>query len=240
MKRPLLLLPLFALTLLAFATSVADPYRRNDGERLPTPQDVQAAKMVDIPSPEEVSSFRFWEGSWFLRDPPRFEGVYRHPVSREDGERLLSLLSDQTNWSFFGMENYSVFVREVDLILTNGVIQTLRLWGHSSLVVQSSGNLLPAEYHIPEATFSAVSKLTGKWRKEYSASEIEWYRKRPLPTVYRVQDGPDRGSLSGIATLFYGDGNKWRIIWDANKSALPDPNILRPGLALTIPAIAER
>ena len=43
--------------------------------------------------------------------------------------------------------------------------------------------------------------------------------------------------MSGISTLFYGDGNKWRIIWKANKAVLPDPNTLRPGLALTIPAI---
>ena len=238
MKRPILLLPLLALALPALARSVVDPYHRNDGERLPTPEDVRAAKQVAIPAPEEVSAFRFWEGSWYLRDSPRFEGVYRHPVSRKDGERLLSLLSDQTDWSVFGIENYSMFVREVDLILTNGVIQTLRLWGDSGLVVLSSSNHLPADFHIPKATFAAVTELTAKWRKESSSAEIEWYRKRPLPTVYRVQDGPDRGILSGVSTLFYGDGNKWRVIWEANKAVLPDPNILRPGLTLTIPAIA--
>ncbi len=42
-------------------------------------------------------------------------------------------------------------------------------------------------------------------------------------------------SLWKIADKFYGDGKKWQAIADANKSVLPNPNKVKPGLTLSIP-----
>jgi nucleoid-associated protein YgaU len=42
-------------------------------------------------------------------------------------------------------------------------------------------------------------------------------------------------SLSKIAKREYGDANKWRTIYEANKDLISDPNLIYPGQALKIP-----
>ncbi|MBQ9727401.1 MAG: von Willebrand factor type A domain-containing protein, partial [Kiritimatiellae bacterium] len=59
--------------------------------------------------------------------------------------------------------------------------------------------------------------------------EVLRYRNLPLPRQYEVGEGPDGGTLSGIAALFYGDASLWPLIRDANPATLPDPNVVRPG-----------
>jgi nucleoid-associated protein YgaU len=57
-----------------------------------------------------------------------------------------------------------------------------------------------------------------------------------LPYQYTVKQGD---TLSAIALHFYGDGTEpfWRKIYDANRQAIgPDPNTIKPGERLTIPA----
>jgi nucleoid-associated protein YgaU len=47
----------------------------------------------------------------------------------------------------------------------------------------------------------------------------------------------ERGdTLSAIAKKFYGDANKYPVIFDANKPMLSDPNKIYPGQKLRIPA----
>jgi nucleoid-associated protein YgaU len=42
--------------------------------------------------------------------------------------------------------------------------------------------------------------------------------------------------LVRIATEFYGDPNKWRIIYEANVDVIgPDPDLIYPGQVMTIP-----
>jgi LysM repeat protein len=41
-------------------------------------------------------------------------------------------------------------------------------------------------------------------------------------------------SLSAIASKFYGDANRWKEIWEANKDKLPDPNVITVGQELRI------
>jgi nucleoid-associated protein YgaU len=57
-----------------------------------------------------------------------------------------------------------------------------------------------------------------------------------LPSHYVIQYGD---TLSGIAARqgVYWDSRLWEIIYDANREQLPNPNIIRPGLVLNIPAI---
>lgn len=49
---------------------------------------------------------------------------------------------------------------------------------------------------------------------------------------YTVKSGD---SLSKIAKHFYGDANKWKKIHAANADKIPNPDLIHPGLQLTIP-----
>jgi len=51
--------------------------------------------------------------------------------------------------------------------------------------------------------------------------------------TYVVKSGD---SLSKIAKHFYGDGSKWKKIHAANADKIPNPDLIHPGLQLTIPA----
>jgi hypothetical protein len=42
-------------------------------------------------------------------------------------------------------------------------------------------------------------------------------------------------TLWALADKYYGDGSRWREIWDANSDVITDPNTLIPGTAITIP-----
>lgn len=55
-----------------------------------------------------------------------------------------------------------------------------------------------------------------------------------LPTEYTV--GKD-DTLQTISKKFYNSYAKWPKIYEANKDKIPDPNRIKPGLVLTIPAI---
>jgi nucleoid-associated protein YgaU len=43
-------------------------------------------------------------------------------------------------------------------------------------------------------------------------------------------------SLSKIAKREYGDAQKWRQIYDANRDQIKDPDLIYPGQVLTLPA----
>ncbi len=55
-----------------------------------------------------------------------------------------------------------------------------------------------------------------------------------LPTQYEVQDND---TLQTISKKFYNSYSKWPKIYEANKDKISDPNRIRKGLMLTIPAI---
>lgn len=50
--------------------------------------------------------------------------------------------------------------------------------------------------------------------------------------TYIVKSGD---SLSKIAKQFYGDAGKWKKIHAANSDKIPNPDLIHPGLELTIP-----
>ncbi len=58
----------------------------------------------------------------------------------------------------------------------------------------------------------------------------------PLNTVHIVRAGE---SLSKIAKAHYGDAEKWKRIHEANRSAVPNPDLIRVGLTLKIPTLLE-
>ncbi|MCM8812258.1 MAG: LysM peptidoglycan-binding domain-containing protein [Candidatus Omnitrophica bacterium] len=52
-------------------------------------------------------------------------------------------------------------------------------------------------------------------------------------TIYTVKKGD---TLEKIAARFYGDGSRWRPIYEANRDTLKSPNKIFPGQKLVIPA----
>lgn len=52
------------------------------------------------------------------------------------------------------------------------------------------------------------------------------------PRTYTVAAGD---SLSKIAKKFYGDGNKWKQIFEANRDTVKNPDLIHPGQVLKIP-----
>ena len=59
----------------------------------------------------------------------------------------------------------------------------------------------------------------------------------PIAGSARVHVVTARQTLYQIARKYYSNGNKWRVIWNANKEKIPNPDTVPVGVALTIPAI---
>ena len=77
------------------------------------------------------------------------------------------------------------------------------------------------EQVVPKADFSDVTATVT------STEEIVGEQQ------YTVQSGDN---LSKIAKNLLGDGNAWKKIFDANRDVLDDPDKIRPGQTLKIPA----
>jgi nucleoid-associated protein YgaU len=58
-----------------------------------------------------------------------------------------------------------------------------------------------------------------------------------VPEQYTVQKDD---TLQKIAKKFYGSYSKWTRIYDANKDKIRDPNFLKPGVVLVIPALEQK
>ena len=88
---------------------------------------------------------------------------------------------------------------------------------------------------IPEPARAELERQLGAW----DASDRAAFLAVPLPRTYVFGTTSwDGGTLSGVAKLFYGNGNKWRVIWEANKAAVPNPDYVRSGTPLVIPALS--
>jgi nucleoid-associated protein YgaU len=57
----------------------------------------------------------------------------------------------------------------------------------------------------------------------------------PAAEVYETYEVKSGDSLSKIAKHYYGSGNQWKTIFDANTDILKDPNKIFPGQKLKIP-----
>lgn len=58
----------------------------------------------------------------------------------------------------------------------------------------------------------------------------------PLPRPARTHVVQPGDTLRGLAVRFLGDERRWREIFEANRDAIADPNLLRTGLELSIPS----
>ena len=57
----------------------------------------------------------------------------------------------------------------------------------------------------------------------------------PAAETYETYEVKSGDSLSKIAKHYYGSGNAWKTIFDANTDILKDPNKIFPGQKLKIP-----
>lgn len=64
------------------------------------------------------------------------------------------------------------------------------------------------------------------------AAQKEVKAEPEIPTSYIVRKNDN---LWNIAKAVYGKGEKWNVIFEANKEKIKDPNKLKPGLELLIP-----
>ena len=82
------------------------------------------------------------------------------------------------------------------------------------------GSTAPAESVPP----SAEQGGNGSGESAKSGKEI--------PSVYLVKQNDN---LWNIAKAIYGKGERWTVIFEANKEKIKNPDILKPGLELQIP-----
>ena len=57
----------------------------------------------------------------------------------------------------------------------------------------------------------------------------------PAPSGGRTYTVVKGDSLSKIAKQFYGNANQWKRIYEANKDAIKNPDLIYPGQTFTIP-----
>ena len=62
--------------------------------------------------------------------------------------------------------------------------------------------------------------------------QIEGIREDSAENYYTIVKGDN---LSKIAKKFYGDANKYKIIFDANREVIKDANLIYPGQKIRIP-----
>jgi nucleoid-associated protein YgaU len=87
----------------------------------------------------------------------------------------------------------------------------------------------------PKADFSNVNKPKADFSNVQGGSSTTAPRSGAEVEVrrYTVVSGD---SLSKIAKREYGDAQKWRQIYEANRDQIKDPDLIYPGQVLTIPA----
>jgi nucleoid-associated protein YgaU len=77
----------------------------------------------------------------------------------------------------------------------------------------------------PKADFSDVTDGSSSTAPAPAA-------KPAAPRTYTVAKGD---TLSRIAKQCYGDANKWRKIFEANRDVIKNPDLIHPGEVLKIP-----
>lgn len=89
-----------------------------------------------------------------------------------------------------------------------------------------SATVKTTEQKVEKADFSGVSATVSTTEEKVA----------PAGQSYTVEKGD---TLSHIAKQFYGKSSQWKLIFDANRDQLDDPDKIFPGQVLTIPPAAE-
>ncbi|RPE80084.1 LysM peptidoglycan-binding domain-containing protein [Vulcaniibacterium tengchongense] len=95
----------------------------------------------------------------------------------------------------------------------------------------------------PKADFSGVSAKVDTTEEKVEKADFSGVSARVDSTeekvgeqTYTVAQGD---TLSHIAQRFYGKASRWKAIFEANRDQLDDPDRIRPGQVLKIPALDD-
>ncbi|MBA3498351.1 MAG: LysM peptidoglycan-binding domain-containing protein [Gemmatimonadota bacterium] len=66
-------------------------------------------------------------------------------------------------------------------------------------------------------------------------SDVEGGSSSTAPSAGQTYTVVPGDSLSKIAKRFYGDAKEWKRIYEANKDAIDNPDLIYPGQTFTIP-----
>ena len=111
---------------------------------------------------------------------------------------------------------------------TNGSRYEVGLSFDGALVYLPDHGIYKTDNDTRELLRKLLDKLEDDLKQEVTSAS--------KPCIYRVGTVSDDGTLSGIAKLFYGHPGKWKLIFEANRRSISDPNVIQNGMALTIPA----
>jgi nucleoid-associated protein YgaU len=115
----------------------------------------------------------------------------------------------------------------IDLAKTQGVsLKNVHIENEKLLIRGAAPNEA-----IKNAVWDQVKKVDAK----YADLTVDISIDPSLPVPGKVYEVVAGDTLSKIAKKYYGDGNKYMKIFDANKDQLSDPNKIKVGQKLKIP-----
>lgn len=158
-------------------------------------------------------------------------------MSKERGEALLKLLDGGTTiepWVKDGTSPEVLTVQppaarlEMTMILKSGETTHFTLARNGKAI------------WIGDSLFAVKESAAGHfeaWMEENEADLCRELAHTSKPCTYQVGTADDGGTLYGVARIFYGDSHKWKQIYEANRSKLKNPNLLKQGEKLKIPKL---
>lgn len=130
-----------------------------------------------------------------------------------------------------------------------------RLMPNGKALFDTNLTVILEKYTIKESAdegFDVIVSIELKQYREFGTKKYKINKKpeKPKKPVKRpVKNSPEpkkkakkytvkRGDcLWNISKYFYGNGSKWRTIYNANKSKIKNPNLIYPGQVFTIPVL---
>lgn len=88
-----------------------------------------------------------------------------------------------------------------------------------------------------EVATKTVSIATSSSESSYSVTENRETSNSPEPIKSQSYTVVSGDTLWAIAKYYYGDGNKYTTIYNANTDKISNPDLIYPGQVLTIPAL---
>jgi hypothetical protein len=181
-----------------------------------------------------------FHGLFFLDEEFREFSYRRYENLNSQTKRYLlayfSYLGYDTSYQFLIVNEFMAYVLQQSLAANSDFFGGNVLNAINSRIQVTSLPEILAAFQAEAVAFSTY--VDQRWRlaagRLRRLTEVE--RTAVLPAHYIIQYGD---TLSGIAARqgVYWDSRLWQIIYDANRDQLPNPDVIRPGLVLDIPAI---